>query len=77
MSRVSRKLLSDAGAIAAQLPAPWELVLGEASRPAKLKATFVFKDFNAAFAFMTRSALVAEKMDHHPDWSNVYKCVFA
>jgi len=48
-------------------------VLAESSRPAKLKATFVFKDFNAAFAFMTRTALVAEKMDHHPDWSNVYK----
>ena len=37
--------------------------------------TFVFKDFNAAFGFMTRAALVAEKMDHHPEWSNVYKTV--
>jgi len=37
--------------------------------------TFVFKDFNAAFGFMTRAALIAEKMDHHPDWSNVYKTV--
>jgi 4a-hydroxytetrahydrobiopterin dehydratase len=37
--------------------------------------TFVFADFNAAFGFMTRSALVAEKMDHHPEWSNVYKTV--
>lgn len=37
--------------------------------------TFVFKDFNAAFGFMTRVALVAEKMDHHPEWSNVYKTV--
>src|ERR1700712_1506370 len=36
---------------------------------------FVFADFNAAFGFMTRAALVAEKMDHHPDWSNVYKTV--
>jgi 4a-hydroxytetrahydrobiopterin dehydratase len=36
---------------------------------------FVFKDFNAAFGFMTRAALVAEKMDHHPEWSNVYKTV--
>ena len=33
---------------------------------------FEFKDFNAAFAFMTRVALLAEKMDHHPEWSNVY-----
>lgn len=37
--------------------------------------TFVFKDFNQAFGFMTRAALVAEKMDHHPEWSNVYKTV--
>jgi len=37
--------------------------------------TFVFKDFNAAFGFMTRAALVAEKMDHHPEWFNVYKTV--
>ena len=36
---------------------------------------FVFKNFNEAFGFMTRAALVAEKMDHHPDWSNVYKTV--
>ena len=37
--------------------------------------TFTFKDFNQAFGFMTRAALVAEKMDHHPEWSNVYKTV--
>ena len=37
--------------------------------------TFVFSDFNEAFGFMTRVALVAEKMDHHPEWSNVYKTV--
>ncbi len=36
---------------------------------------FVFADFNAAFGFMTRAALVAEKLDHHPEWSNVYKTV--
>jgi 4a-hydroxytetrahydrobiopterin dehydratase len=36
---------------------------------------FVFKDFNAAFGFMTRAALIAEKMDHHPEWFNVYKTV--
>ena len=37
--------------------------------------TFVFKDFNAAFGFMARAALVAEKSDHHPEWKNVYKTV--
>lgn len=36
---------------------------------------FTFKNFNAAFAFMTRVALRAEKMDHHPDWKNVYNKV--
>ena len=36
---------------------------------------FVFKNFNEAFGFMSRAALVAEKMDHHPEWSNVYKTV--
>jgi 4a-hydroxytetrahydrobiopterin dehydratase len=36
---------------------------------------FVFKDFNHAFGFMTRAALIAEKMDHHPEWFNVYKMV--
>jgi 4a-hydroxytetrahydrobiopterin dehydratase len=37
--------------------------------------TFVFKDFNEAFGFMARSALVAEQRDHHPEWRNVYKTV--
>jgi 4a-hydroxytetrahydrobiopterin dehydratase len=37
--------------------------------------TFTFKDFNEAFGFMTRVALVAEKSDHHPEWRNVYKTV--
>jgi 4a-hydroxytetrahydrobiopterin dehydratase len=36
---------------------------------------FVFADFNAAFGFMAQVALVAEKMDHHPEWTNVYKTV--
>src|SRR6476661_10328667 len=36
---------------------------------------FVFKDFNEAFGFMTRAALAAEKMDHHPEWFNVYRTV--
>jgi 4a-hydroxytetrahydrobiopterin dehydratase len=36
---------------------------------------FVFKDFSEAFGFMARAALVAEKLDHHPEWFNVYKTV--
>jgi 4a-hydroxytetrahydrobiopterin dehydratase len=36
---------------------------------------FVFADFNQAFGFMARAALTAEKLDHHPEWSNVYKTV--
>jgi 4a-hydroxytetrahydrobiopterin dehydratase len=36
---------------------------------------FVFADFSAAFGFMARCALMAEKLDHHPEWSNVYKTV--
>ena len=40
-----------------------------------LKKTFTFKDFNEAFGFMTRVALEAEKMDHHPYWVNVYNRV--
>jgi 4a-hydroxytetrahydrobiopterin dehydratase len=36
---------------------------------------FTFVDFDAAFAFMTRTALLAAKMDHHPEWSNVYNKV--
>lgn len=41
----------------------------------RIQKTFQFDDFNAAFGWMSRIALLAEKMDHHPDWSNVYKTV--
>ncbi len=40
-----------------------------------LKASFKFKDFKQAFAFMTEVAFHAEKMDHHPEWFNVYNSV--
>lgn len=42
---------------------------------AAIDKKFVFRNFSEAFAFMTRAALAAEKMDHHPEWSNVYKTV--
>ncbi len=41
----------------------------------KLKKTFTFKDFSEAFAFMTRVALAAEKMNHHPTWTNTWNTV--
>ena len=41
----------------------------------QLTRTFVFRNFTEAFGFMTRVALIAEKMDHHPNWSNVYNKV--
>ena len=41
----------------------------------KLHNTFTFKDFSEAFAFMTRVALLAEKMDHHPTWTNTWNKV--
>ena len=47
----------------------------EASGRDAITRKFVFKDFNQAFGFLTRAALIAEKMDHHPEWFNVYKTV--
>lgn len=41
----------------------------------QLKRTFLFKDFQEAFAFMTRVAFLAEQFQHHPEWSNVYNKV--
>jgi 4a-hydroxytetrahydrobiopterin dehydratase len=65
------KLTGDARKAAlAKLPG-WSEVTGRDAIAKK----FVFKDFNQAFGFMTRAALVAEKMDHHPEWFNVYKAV--
>ncbi len=40
-----------------------------------LERTLLFKDFSEAFAFMTRVAMEAEKLNHHPEWSNVYNKV--
>ena len=47
----------------------WTLVEG------KLHREFSFADFNAAFAFMTQAAMVAEQLNHHPEWFNVYSTV--
>lgn len=41
----------------------------------KLTKTFTFKDFTEAFGFMSKVAIVSEKMNHHPNWSNVYNRV--
>jgi len=48
---------------------------GEVAGRDAIEKTFVFADFSEAFGFMARAALVAEKMNHHPEWSNVYKRV--
>ncbi len=48
---------------------------GWAEKDNKLVRTIKFADFSEAFAFMTRVALVAERMGHHPEWSNVYNKV--
>jgi 4a-hydroxytetrahydrobiopterin dehydratase len=60
-----------AQAAAAQLP-DWSVDAGGRDAIAR---TFKFADFNAAFGFMTRVALEAEKRDHHPEWSNVWNRV--
>ena len=46
-----------------------------AEKKNQLYRSFEFKNFREAFAFMTKVALVAEKMDHHPNWTNVYNKV--
>jgi 4a-hydroxytetrahydrobiopterin dehydratase len=65
------KLTREARAEALAGLADWR----EADDRDAITKTFVFADFNEAFGFMTRVALVAEKMDHHPEWFNVYKTV--
>jgi 4a-hydroxytetrahydrobiopterin dehydratase len=66
-----QKLTGPARADALRKLAGWSEVSGRDAITKK----FVFQDFNQAFGFMARVALVAEKMDHHPEWSNVYKTV--
>jgi 4a-hydroxytetrahydrobiopterin dehydratase len=50
----------------------WRIAEGERDA---IQRTFRFSDFTAAFGFMTRTALMAEKLDHHPEWFNVYNRV--
>jgi 4a-hydroxytetrahydrobiopterin dehydratase len=67
---MERRLLSDAERQRALAGLPgWSL------REQRLWREFTFADFPAAFAFMTRVALLAERMNHHPDWENGYNRV--
>jgi 4a-hydroxytetrahydrobiopterin dehydratase len=68
---MATKLTGDARKTALSKLNGWSEVAGRDAVSKK----FVFKDFNEAFGFMARAALVAEKMDHHPEWFNVYKTV--
>ena len=68
---MAERLSAEARQSALQGLAGWSDVAGREA----ITRTFTFKDFNEAFGFMSRAALMAEKMDHHPEWSNVYKTV--
>jgi 4a-hydroxytetrahydrobiopterin dehydratase len=68
---MSEKLAGEARKVALAKLKGWSEVNGRDAITRK----FVFADFNQAFGFMTRAALVAEKLDHHPEWFNVYKTV--
>ena len=68
---MAQKLTGPARTDALRTLSGWSEVAGRDA----ISKKFVFKDFNAAFGFMARAALVAEKMDHHPEWFNVYKTV--
>lgn len=65
------KLAADARKAALRELPGWSDVSGREA----IARTFTFRDFNEAFGFMARAALVAEKSDHHPEWRNVYKTV--
>lgn len=58
-------------ALAPLLAAGWQMVEGRDA----IAKTYVFRNFIEAFGFMTRAALWAERWNHHPEWSNIYKTV--
>jgi 4a-hydroxytetrahydrobiopterin dehydratase len=66
-----KPLANEERAAAFSLIPGWQLLDGRDA----IAQTFKFADFNAAFGFMTRVALVAERMNHHPEWSNVWNRV--
>jgi 4a-hydroxytetrahydrobiopterin dehydratase len=68
---MAERLSAEARQAALAELAGWTEVSGREA----ITRTFTFKDFNEAFGFMSRAALVAEKHDHHPEWRNVYKTV--
>lgn len=68
---MAQRLKPEDRAAALQELVGWKLVDGREA----ISRTFRFRDFKEAFAFMTHVALTAEKMDHHPEWFNVYRSV--
>jgi 4a-hydroxytetrahydrobiopterin dehydratase len=67
---MAKLTIEDLKAALKRLP-DWQLAQGREA----ISRKFQFVDFDAAFAFMTRAALLAAKMDHHPEWFNVYNRV--
>jgi 4a-hydroxytetrahydrobiopterin dehydratase len=67
---MSRPAVIGVEAALARLPG-WRAVEGRQA----IQRSFRFADFNAAFGFMARASLMAEKLDHHPEWFNVYNRV--
>jgi 4a-hydroxytetrahydrobiopterin dehydratase len=68
---MAQKLSGEARSSALSRLKGWSEVKGRDA----INKKYVFADFNAAFGFMARVALTAEKLDHHPEWFNVYKTV--
>lgn len=70
MPMAERRILSESECSAALTSAPgWRI------QNSRLRREFVFADFSRAFGFMVRVAMLAEQMNHHPDWSNAYNRV--